>query len=48
MGLAIGSLLHSHSSFVMYLLLGQNLSRKRLFQWDDLKKTGFEKVFKHN
>lgn len=29
--------------FVMYLLLGQNLSRKRLFQWDDLKKTGFEK-----
>ena len=30
--------------FVMYLLLGQNLSRKRLFQWDDLKKTGFEKA----
>lgn len=28
--------------FVMYLLLGQNLSRKRLFQWDDLKKTGLE------
>ncbi|MDF2855901.1 MAG: ywnE [Neobacillus sp.] len=30
--------------FVLYLLLGQNLSRKRLFQWDDIKKTGFEEV----
>lgn len=30
--------------FIMYLLLGQNLSRKRLFQWDDLNKTGIEKV----
>jgi cardiolipin synthase A/B len=31
--------------FVMYLLLGQNLSRKHLFQWDDFKKTGFGKVY---
>lgn len=30
--------------FILYLLLGQNLSRKRLFQWDDIKKTGFEEV----
>lgn len=30
--------------FVLYLLLGINLSRKHLFQWDDLKKTGFEKL----
>nr|WP_263326340.1 cardiolipin synthase [Neobacillus sp. Marseille-Q6967] len=30
--------------FVLYLLFGQNLSRKHLFQWDDLKKTGLEKI----
>ncbi|HWO75958.1 MAG TPA: cardiolipin synthase [Bacillus sp. (in: firmicutes)] len=29
--------------FVLYLLLGQNLSRYQLFQWEDLKKTGIEK-----
>ncbi|WP_251554646.1 cardiolipin synthase [Neobacillus muris] len=30
--------------FILYLLFGQNLSRRHLFQWEDLKKTGFEKV----
>jgi cardiolipin synthase A/B len=30
--------------FILYLLLGQNLSRKRLFHWDDIKKTGFEEI----
>jgi cardiolipin synthase A/B len=30
--------------FILYLLLGQNLSRKRLFHWDDIKKTGFEET----
>jgi cardiolipin synthase A/B len=33
--------------FVMYLLLGRNLSRKQMFHWDDLKKTGFEEVLKN-
>ncbi|WP_042460601.1 cardiolipin synthase [Neobacillus dielmonensis] len=28
--------------FILYLLFGQNLSRKHLFYWEDLKKTGFE------
>lgn len=30
--------------FVLYLLLAQNLRRIRLFHWDDLQKTGIEKV----
>ncbi|MET3698403.1 cardiolipin synthetase 2 [Bacillus oleivorans] len=30
--------------FVLYLLLGQNLSRYQLFQWEDLKKTEIEKM----
>lgn len=28
--------------FIMYLLLGQNLSKNRLFQWDDFEKIGLE------
>lgn len=32
--------------FVLYLLLGRNLSRNHLFQWEDIKKTGFDKVLK--
>jgi len=28
--------------FILYLTLGQNLRRKKLFIWDDLKKIGFE------
>ncbi|WP_121609498.1 cardiolipin synthase [Mesobacillus foraminis] len=28
--------------FIMYLLLGQNLSRSRLFKWEDKKKIGIE------
>ncbi|MGG1574639.1 cardiolipin synthase [Fictibacillus sp. NRS-1165] len=30
--------------FFLYLLFGQNLSRNRLFQWDDQKKLGLEKT----
>lgn len=30
--------------FILYLLLGQNLSRRRLFYWDDRKKLGLEKT----
>ncbi|MFB4164269.1 cardiolipin synthase [Alteribacillus sp. JSM 102045] len=30
--------------FVLYLLLGQNLSRNHLFQWEDRKKIGSEKM----
>ena len=30
--------------FILYLLLGQNLRRFHLFEWADLKKTGFEKM----
>lgn len=30
--------------FVLYLLLGQNLSRARLFQWEDKKKLGVEEI----
>ena len=28
--------------FVMYLVFGQNLSRRRLFDWDNIKKVGIE------
>ncbi|MDQ0481760.1 cardiolipin synthase [Guptibacillus hwajinpoensis] len=28
--------------FIMYLLFGQNLSRRRLFDWDNIKKVGIE------
>ena len=30
--------------FILYLVFGQNLSRKRLFQWDDTTKVGIEKL----
>lgn len=30
--------------FILYLLFAQNLRRIRLFHWDDLQKTGIEKV----
>ncbi|PLR80882.1 cardiolipin synthase [Bacillus canaveralius] len=30
--------------FILYLLFGQNLSRYHLFQWDDRKKIGIEKM----
>src|SRR5690606_1943468 len=30
--------------FIMYLILGRNLTRDHLFQWDDLKKSGIEQV----
>jgi cardiolipin synthase A/B len=30
--------------FIMYLVFGQNLTRKRLFQWDDMKKIGIEEL----
>ncbi|EDL64193.1 cardiolipin synthase [Bacillus sp. SG-1] len=30
--------------FVLYLIFGQNLTRKRLFQWDDIKKIGIEEL----
>ncbi|WAA08738.1 cardiolipin synthase [Fervidibacillus albus] len=29
--------------FILYLVLGQNLARKKLFFWEDLKKIGFER-----
>ena len=32
--------------FILYLILGQNLSRKRLFDWEDLKKIGIEDLIK--
>ncbi|MCU9612542.1 cardiolipin synthase [Caldibacillus lycopersici] len=32
--------------FILYLMLGQNLTRKRLFVWDDLKKIGFKDLIK--
>ncbi|MGY4691248.1 cardiolipin synthase [Salibacterium sp. K-3] len=28
--------------FILYLVFGQNMSRKRLFDWDDIKKIGIE------
>ncbi|SFP87074.1 cardiolipin synthase [Salibacterium halotolerans] len=28
--------------FILYLIFGQNLSRKRLFDWEDIKKIGIE------
>ncbi|NMH67606.1 cardiolipin synthase [Bacillus sp. RO3] len=28
--------------FILYLIFGQNLSRKRLFDWEDMKKIGIE------
>ncbi|SFE79550.1 cardiolipin synthase [Alteribacillus iranensis] len=28
--------------FILYLIFGQNMSRKRLFDWEDLKKIGIE------
>ncbi|TYS14831.1 cardiolipin synthase [Rossellomorea vietnamensis] len=30
--------------FIMYLIFGQNLTRKRLFQWDDIQKIGIEEL----
>ncbi|BCB02059.1 cardiolipin synthase [Bacillus sp. KH172YL63] len=30
--------------FILYLIFGQNLSRKRLFDWDDMKKIGIENL----
>ncbi|RIW32716.1 cardiolipin synthase [Bacillus salacetis] len=30
--------------FIMYLVFGQNLTRKRLFQWDEMKKIGIEEL----
>ncbi|WP_273124493.1 cardiolipin synthase [Metabacillus sp. HB246100] len=30
--------------FVLYMLLGQNLSRYHMFQWEDRKKLGIEKI----
>ncbi|TMU83755.1 cardiolipin synthase [Bacillus sp. BHET2] len=30
--------------FILYLVFGQNLSRKRLFDWDDMKKIGIENL----
>ncbi len=32
------------AGFILYLLLGRNLTHKHLFQWDDLKKSGIEEV----
>ncbi|WP_010284740.1 cardiolipin synthase [Bacillus timonensis] len=32
------------AGFVLYLILGRNLTRDHLFQWDDLKKSGIEEV----
>lgn len=33
--------------FILYLLFGHNLRRKHLFQWEDRKKIGIEKLLKH-
>ncbi|MCI2255938.1 cardiolipin synthase [Domibacillus sp. PGB-M46] len=33
--------------FVLYLIFGQNLSRKRLFDWEDKKKIGLEEQISH-
>ncbi len=30
------------AGFILYLIFGQNLSRKRLFDWGDIKKIGIE------
>ncbi|SDH82541.1 cardiolipin synthase [Alteribacillus persepolensis] len=30
--------------FILYLILGQNMSRKRLFDWEDIKKIGIENL----
>lgn len=30
--------------FILYLIFGQNLTRRRLFDWDDIKKIGIEKM----
>ena len=30
--------------FILYLTLGQNLTRKRLFKWDDIKKIGIDEL----
>jgi len=32
--------------FIMYLVLGQNLRKKRLFVWEDLKRIGFDDLVK--
>ncbi|SFL49837.1 cardiolipin synthase [Salibacterium qingdaonense] len=32
--------------FILYLIFGQNLSRKRLFDWEDIKKIGIEDLIK--
>ncbi|MEH7381140.1 cardiolipin synthase [Bacillus sp. JJ1533] len=32
------------AGFILYLILGRNLTRDHLFQWDDLKKSGIEEV----
>lgn len=33
--------------FILYLLFGHNLRRKHLFQWEDRKKIGIERLLKH-
>jgi len=32
--------------FILYLIFGQNLTRKKLFQWEDMKKIGNEHIIK--
>ncbi|MFB4164429.1 cardiolipin synthase [Alteribacillus sp. JSM 102045] len=32
--------------FILYLIFGQNMSRKRLFDWEDIKKIGIEDLIK--
>ncbi|WP_449538631.1 cardiolipin synthase [Ferdinandcohnia sp. Marseille-Q9671] len=34
------------AGFILYLLLGRNLTRDHLFQWEDLKKSGYEEMLK--
>ncbi len=46
MGLALGSFFIPILGFILYLLFGHNLRRKHLFQWEDRKKIGIEKLLK--
>lgn len=46
MGLAFGSFFIPILGFILYLLFGHNLRRKHLFQWEDRKKIGIEKLLK--
>lgn len=32
--------------FILYLIFGQNLTREKLFQWEDMKKIGIEHIIK--